>query len=339
MFKRTSLLTDGLIALAVFAVLALLPIFIPSKGFADFIIRLAAWGIFATSLNMLVGYTGMESFGHGLFFGLGCYSYGLMMRYFGVSIPVAFLATIAIAVVVAFIVGAICVRLNEIYFAFITLAFQMLLHSLIIAWSPVTGGDNGLTGIPRPPFLGFRLDNQYNLYLLCAGLLVVSLLVMHHIVRSPFGTTMRMIRDNAARAPFLGISVFWARLKIFIIAGVFGAIGGVVMCLFAGGAFPDYAYWSISGEAIFMIMLGGISVFLGPMLGAVMLLLLNDATTKFTSHYGLVLGTVILLFALGLRKGLLDFIVERWQRRNAVAAAGKPEGTPASRVATPAAGE
>lgn len=329
---RSSLLRDCVIALAVFAILAVLPYFFPGKGFTDFVVRLAAFGIFATSLNLLVGYAGMESFGHGLFFGLGCYSFGLIMQNFPVSIPVAFLATLLISVVVGAVVGAICVRLNEIYFAFLTLAFQMLLHSLIIAWTPITGGDQGLMGgIPRPPFLGIRLDDYYHLYLFSGGLLIVCLLIMHHIVQSPFGYTLRMIRDNAARAPFLGIQVWRVRLKAFVIAGAFGAVGGMIMSLFVSGAFPDFAYWTISGEAIFMIMLGGITVFFGPLVGAIMLLLLNDVVTKLTSHYGLVLGGIILLFALGLRKGLLDFVMDWWtsRRQGAVVASERPVPTAA----------
>ena len=323
MGARSSLLRDSLIALAAFALLAIIPFLFPSKSLTDFVVRLAAFGIFATSLNLLVGYSGMESFGHGLYFGLGCYSFGLIMQNFAVPIPVAFLATILISIVVAVGVGAICVDLSEIYFAFLTLAFQMLLHSLIIAWTPITGGDQGLTGgIPRPPFLGIRLDDYYHLYLFSAGLLVLSLLAMHHIVQSPFGYTLRMIRDNASRAPFLGIDVFRVRLMAYVIAGAFGSIGGMIMSLFVSGAFPDFAYWTISGEAIFMIMLGGLTVFLGPLVGAVMLLLLNDVVTKLTSHYGIVLGSVILLFALGLRKGLLDFVADIWRdRRQAMASA------------------
>lgn len=332
---KSSLLRDCLLALAAFALLAALPYVFPSKSLTDFMVRLAAFGIFATSLNLLVGYGGMESFGHGLFFGLGCYSFGLIMQNFAVSIPVAFLATILISVVVGAVVGSICVGLNETYFAFLTLAFQMLLHSLIIAWTPITGGDQGLTGgIPRPPFLGLRLDNHYHLYLFSGGLLIACLLVMHHIVQSPFGYTLRMLRDNVSRAPFLGINVWRVRLMAFVIAGAFGAIGGIVMSLFVSGAFPDFAYWTISGEAIFMIMLGGITVFLGPLVGAVMLLLLNDIVTKFTSHYGLVLGTVILLFALGLRKGLLDFAVDFWRERNV---AERPESSPKDAAAPQAA--
>jgi branched-chain amino acid transport system permease protein len=300
-------------------------------------VRLAAFGIFATSLNVLVGYSGMESFGHGLYFGLGCYSFGLIMQNFGVSIPMAMLLTIAVSVVVAAVVGAICVNLSEIYFAFLTLAFQMLLHSMIIAWTPVTGGDQGLMGgIPRPPFLGMRLDDYYHLYLFSTGLLVVCLLAMHHIVQSPFGYTLRMIRDNAARAPFLGINVFRVRLMAYVIAGAFGAIGGAIMSLFVSGAFPDFAYWTISGEAIFMIMLGGITVFLGPIFGATLFLLLNDVVTKMTTHYGLFLGGIILLFALGLRKGILDFIADHWRdrRQSALTAANRTATEQSAKPAT-----
>ncbi len=336
---KSSLLRDCLIALVAFVVIAVLPSIFPSKGLTDFMVRLAAFAIFATSLNILVGYGGMESFGHGLFFGLGCYSFGLIMQNFPfVTIPGAFALTVLLSVVVGAMVGAICVRLNETYFAFLTLAFQMLLHSLIIAWTPITGGDQGLTGgIPRPPFLGIRLDNHYHLYLFSSGLMIACLLAMYHLVQSPFGYTLRIIRDNASRAVFLGINVFRMRLLAFVIAGAFGAVGGIIMSLFVSGAFPDFAYWTISGEAIFMIMLGGITVFLGPLVGAVMLLMLNDVVTKLTSHYGLVLGTIILLFALGLRKGLLDFIADRFaDKRHATSAAATRATAVAAAASTPA---
>jgi len=137
---------DVLIALAAFIVLALLPALTSSKFLLDFVIRCSAYGLFATSLNLLVGYTGLTSFGHGMFFGLGAYGFGLMMQKTGVPVPVAFVATLLITLVVAAVIGAICVRLKEIYFAFLTLAFQMLVHSLIILWVPLTGGDQGLRG-------------------------------------------------------------------------------------------------------------------------------------------------------------------------------------------------
>lgn len=313
--RRSSIGRDALIAAAALLLLASLPMIFPGKSVSDFVLRASAFAIFATSLNLLVGYTGLVSFGHGLFFGLGAYSFALLMQKVGTSIPMALALTVAINALVAALIGAICVRLKEIYFSFLTLAFQMLLYSVIIAWTPVTGGDQGLTGgIPRPPFLGVRLDDPHHLYLFCCTTLVLSLFLMWQVVQSPFGYTLRMIRDNPRRASFLGIPVWRMRLMAFIVAGIFGGIGGMLISLFVSSAYPDFAYWAVSGEAIFMIMLGGINVFFGPLVGAVLLLLLSDVVTRVTEHYGLVLGVIILGFALGLREGLLGSLVQAWKK-------------------------
>jgi branched-chain amino acid transport system permease protein len=307
---------DVLIALAVLLVLAVLPLLLGSKALLDFVIRCAAMGLFATSLNLLVGYTGLISFGHGMFFGLGAYGFGLIMQRTGMPVPLAMVATLTITAAVATIIGAICVRLKEIYFAFVTLAFQMLIHSTILSWSSFTGGDQGLRGgIPRPVFLGIDLSNHVHLYLTSCALLVSGLLAMRQIAQSPFGYTLRMIRDNEMRARFIGIDVWRAKLTIFVLAALFAAVGGIIMALFVSGAYPEFAYWTISGEGIFINMLGGVTTFLGPMVGTVLLLTLNDTVTRLTEYHGIVLGMVILFFAIGLRKGLMDFVVEWYSRR------------------------
>ena len=313
--RRTLALDLGLGAAALI-VLMLVPAIFPSRALADFIIRGSALALFATSLNLLVGYGGMVSFGHGMFFGIGAYAFGLLMQGTGMPIPAAFALTIAVAAAVAFVVGLICVRLSEIYFAFITLAFQMFLHSLIILWVPLTGGDQGLRGgIPRPPFLGIDLSRQSALYPTCCVLLVAGLVLMRQVVESPFGYTLRMVRDNPVRAGYVGVPVARVRLIAFVIAGMFASVGGVIMCLFVSGAYPEFAYWTMSGDGIFIIMLGGLGTFLGPTVGTAILLLLNDVVTRFTEYYGLTLGIIILLFALGLRRGLLDVVVDQWTRR------------------------
>lgn len=318
---RPTLTRDLLIAGAALFVLLVLPLVWPSKMLNDFVIRVAAFSLFATSLNLLVGYTGMVSFGHGMFFGFGAYSFGLSMQRLGVSIPVAFMITVVTSAMLAIVVGAISIRLKDIYFSFITLAFQMLLYSLVIAWVPLTGGDQGLMGgIPRPVFLGIDLALERHRYIFCVVVMVLGLLAMRHIAESPFGYTLRMIRDNADRASFLGINVFRAKLTAFVIAGIFGGIGGMVMALFVSGAYPEFSNWTMSGEGIFMIMLGGFSTFIGPTAGAVILALLNDVITRGTEHHGIVLGAVILLFALGLRKGVTDFIADWFRLRREAAA-------------------
>jgi branched-chain amino acid transport system permease protein len=314
--RRRSLAFDAVLGLMVLGLFAIIPMVFPSKALVDFVIRGAALALFATSLNLLVGYGGMVSFGHGMFFGLGAYSFALLMQRTGMPIPAAFAVTLMLSVLVALLVGLVCVRVKEIYFAFLTLAFQMLAYSLITLWVPLTGGDQGLTGgIPRPPFLGVNLANQTHLYLVSCALLVSGLVLMHHIVESPLGYTLRAVRDNATRAGFLGIEVVRVRLFAFVFAGAFAAVGGVIMSLFVSGAYPEFAYWTVSGQGIFIIMLGGLNSFLGPTVGTVILLLLNDVVTRYTEYYGLTLGIVILVFALGLRRGLLDVVIELWRRR------------------------
>lgn len=321
---RPNLTRDLIIAAAALIVLLLLPYVWPSRMINDLVIRVSAFALFATSLNLLVGYTGMVSFGHGMFFGFGAYAFGLSMQRLGVSIPTAILITIVSSALLGLVVGAISIRLKDIYFSFITLAFQMLLYSTVIAWVPLTGGDQGLMGgIPRPPFLGVDLSIESHRYAFAVTLVVIGLLAMRQIVESPFGYTLRMIRDNTERATFLGINVFRAKLTAFVIAGVFGALGGMVMALFVSGAYPEFVNWTMSGEGIFMIMLGGLSTFIGPAAGAVILSLLNDVITRGTEHHGLVLGAVILLFALGLRKGVTDFIADWFRvRREASSRSG-----------------
>ena len=321
--KRRSLAFDIVIGAVVLVILALVPLVFPSKALIDFVIRFSAYALFATSLNFLVGYGGMVSFGHGMFFGLGAYAFALLMQRTGMPIPAAFAITLVMCAALGLVIGAICVRLKEIYFAFLTLAFQMMLYSLIILWVPLTGGDQGLRGgIPRPPFLGINLANQTHLYLVSCTLMIIGMILMHHLLQSPFGYTLRMIRDNAARANFLGIAVFRVRLLAFVMAGIFAGAGGVIMSLFVSGAYPEFAYWTISGEGIFIIMLGGLNTFLGPAVGTVILLVLNDFVTRHTEYYGLTLGIIILVFALGLRRGLLDVLVDLWHRRAALSAAG-----------------
>ena len=287
-----------------------LPWFSPSRVVTDFIIRLCAMGLLATSLNMLVGYGGMVSFGHAMFFGSGAYVFSLILQKASVSVPVALVTTMVFCAVLAALIGAICVRLKGIYFSFLTLAFQMLLHSVIITWTSMTGGDQGLTGgIPRPVFLGIDLGQAAHVYVFCCVLAVAGLLAMRLLMQSPFGYTLRMLRDNEDRAAYLGIDVWRVRLYAFILAGVFAGLGGVIMALFVSGAFPDFGYWTMSGEAVFMIMMGGIHVFVGPLLGAGLLQLFNDTVTRFTQYHGLALGVVILLFTLGFQRGITDVFI------------------------------
>ena len=298
-------------AMLALALLIAVPYLTSARIALDFVIRLASFGIFATSLNILVGYGGMVSFGHAMFFGGGAYAYGLLMQKAGVSIPVAMLGGVVFCALLGLAVGGICVKLKEIYFSFLTLAFQMLLHSVILSWSSLTGGDQGLTGgIPRPVFLGINLADATSLYWFSCVVGIVCLLLIRYILQSPYGYTLRMVRDNADRARFLGIDVWRVRLYAFVLASSFAGVGGMLMAMFVSGAFPEFTYWTMSGEAVFMIMMGGLHVFIGPIVGAALLLLFNDVITRTTEYHGLALGIIVLVFALGFKRGITDVVVQ-----------------------------
>jgi branched-chain amino acid transport system permease protein len=314
MKQSSTFRSDFLWALLALAVLALIPAFSSSRVVLDYVIRLAAMGIFATSLNILVGYGGLVSFGHAMFFGGGAYAFALTMQKTSAPIPLAMLVAILFCAVMGFIVGAICVRLKEIYFSFLTLAFQMLLHSVILTWTSLTGGDQGLTGgIPRTPFLGINLADHTQFYWFACVMAVACLLLIRTVLQSPFGYTLRMVRDSAERARYLGIDVWRVKLYAFILASSLAGAGGIIMALFVSGAFPDFGYWTMSGEAIFMIMMGGLNIFIGPVVGASLLLLFNDVITRSTEFHGLALGIVVLLFALGFKRGITDFVQQLFQ--------------------------
>lgn len=325
------LLRDLGFGAAALVILLMIPALGGGAGLDDFIIYVAAYGLLALSLNLLTGYTGLVSFGHAAYFASGAYSFGLLMQTGDVSIPVAFVLSVLFTALMALVIGAICVRLKEIYFAFLTLAFQMMFHSIILTWVSLTGGDQGLMGgIPRPAFWGIDLSSASVFYTFCMVVFVVCALILRQVVQSPFGHTLRMIRDNPQRAVFLGVNTYRAKLLAFVLAGSIASVGGILLALFASGAYPEFAYWTMSGQAIFMIMLGGSRVFLGPLLGAALLQGLNHYITGVTEHHGLVLGIVIVVAVLGLRRGLADFALDwredRRERRAAREAQTGPAG-------------
>ena len=304
------------------ALLIVLPLVISKRALFDFLIYVMAYGLLAMSLNLLVGLTGLVSFGHAAFFASGAYMFGLLMQSGSVSIPLAMLATVCGTALLALVIGAICVRLKEVYFSFITLAFQMFIHSIILTWVSLTGGDQGLRGgIPRPPFLGIDLNHNVTLYVFCVVVFMLCVAVMRQIWQSPFGYTLRLIRDNSNRSIFLGVNIVRMKLGIFVLAGAMASVAGMLLALFVSGAYPEFGFWTTSGEAIFMLMLGGTQLFVGPIIGALLLRVLEHFVTIYTEHHGLVLGGVILLIVLGLRQGVADFLVDWFRRRQAGKAA------------------
>tara|TARA_B100000579_G_C22822156_1_gene851222 strand:- start:921 stop:1895 length:975 start_codon:yes stop_codon:yes gene_type:complete len=316
-FKR-----DAFIGLVVWIFLLIFFFIVPSPGIHDIIQKVFILGLFAMSLNILIGYLGLVAFGHAAFFAAGAYTLGLFLQSSAtnslgsLSIPAAIISAIFISTVLAAFIGAICIRLKDIYFSFLTLAFQMLIYSIILALVDITGGDQGLMGgFPKPPFLGIDLGKPFDFYAFTIFISIITIVLLRQLIESPFGYGLRMIRDNPERPAALGFNNQRHKLIAFIIAGSIAGLAGSLQALLDVGAYPEWAFWAKSAEPLFMILLGGMHSFLGPLMGALIFEILNDFVTANTRYYGLVLGLVILSFVLGLRRGLLDWLLIKFYRK------------------------
>jgi branched-chain amino acid transport system permease protein len=308
--KRTIL--GGLIILVCLVLFAFI---FPSGFLFNLFTQILIMGLFASSLNLLIGYTGMVSFGHAAFFGLGAYTAGILLQKFTSSLLLTLFSTVLISTVAALIIGFFCIRLGSIYFAMLTLAFNQIVYIIIVRWTGLTGGDQGLIGgIPIPPlnFFGVEiiLSNPRAFFILTAFIVITCLVFCKLMVDSPFGAILRVVRENADRAYALGIRVKSYQLIVFVVAGVLGGLSGGLMALFISGAYPDFAYWAKSAEPIFMVIVGGMNSFLGPMLGAGVFTVLISVSTMYTNLWGLIIGSVLVLIILLARKGLADYLVE-----------------------------
>ena len=321
-FKKDNFKRDAIIGLIVWIFLLIFFFVIPSPGIHDIIQKVFILGLFALSLNILIGYLGLVAFGHAAFFAAGAYTLGLFLQSSivsnlgSISIPAAIISAIFISTILAAFIGAICIRLKDIYFSFLTLAFQMLIYSIILALVDITGGDQGLMGgFPKPPFLGIDLGKPFDFYAFTIFISIITIVLLRQLIESPFGYGLRMIRDNPDRPAALGFNNQRHKLIAFIIAGSIAGLAGSLQALLDVGAYPEWAFWAKSAEPLFMILLGGMHSFLGPLMGAFIFEILNDFVTANTRYYGLVLGLVILSFVLGLRRGLLDWLLIKFYRK------------------------
>ncbi len=274
--------------------------------------------LFAMSLNLILGFGGMVSFGHAAFFGVGAYAVALLTKKAGVSLFLALLTAPIAAAVVAAIIGWFCVRLIGLYFAILTLAFSQLLYMIAFQWYTFTGGDDGIHGIPRPEFLG-----PANYYLLCLVLFLVCFLLMRMIVNSSFGLTIRTIRENMERAKFIGINVRRYQWINFIIAGAFAGLAGGLLAELNRFAQTEFLHWSKSAEPILASLVGGMYSLVGPVIGSTVLILLKilvqQSHRAMVEIWAIVLGLILLvvvLFAPGGLVGLYKVIFKRAKSGN-----------------------
>jgi branched-chain amino acid transport system permease protein len=264
-------------------------------------------GLFATSFNLLFGYMGQLSFGQAAYYGIGAYTTALMITKASIPLPLCMIASMLLAGIFALIFGFFCVRLTGIYFAILTLAFGQLLFYIIFQWYSFTGGDNGIQGIPVPPLL----QDAHVYYYFALALVIAALIVMRFITNSPFGYTMRAIRDNSDRTRFIGINIRKYMLVNFIIAGMFAGLAGSLWAPFNRSIAPDLANWSHSGIPVFMTVIGGPLGFFGPLVGSVVYTFLSAFVTGFTEYWPIVIGIIIIFIVLFLPGGILGMLQQQ----------------------------
>jgi branched-chain amino acid transport system permease protein len=311
---RLALVIVAVAALAAFPQVA-------TPYYVTLVLPALAYGIALLGFNLLFGYTGLLSFGHALFVAIGAYGAAVLTGKLGVkSMELILLVSGLVAVLAAIPVALLSVRYVRIFFGILTLAFGMLFHSFLFKFYDLTGGDTGMR-VLRPTLLGFdfkELDKTAFLvgpfYYYCLALLVIAGLFMWRLVHSPFGLQLLAIRENQRKAEYLGVRVRFHRLIAFLFSAFYCALGGVILAVNTGQSDPELAYWTHSGELVFMTVLGGFASFFGPLVGAFTFVLLKAELMGLTQYWRFLLGFILALIVVLFPRGLVGLGSQLWKR-------------------------
>ena len=308
--RRTTPRLNGLsVLLLLIAVMALLPL-VGSPYALVLMLPFVGYGIALLGFNLLFGSTGLLSFGHAMFLGVGAYTTAVLTSKFGIlSFELLLIAAALISALVSLVIGLLCVRYTRIFFGMLTLAFGMLFHSFLFKFYNLTGGDQGMR-VLKPLLLGMEwrggktvfLTGPFYYYVLVLFALLGT--AMWRITQSPFGLHLRAIRENAGKAAYVGVQIFRMRLAAFVISAIYGGIGGTILAVTTGLADPELAYWTHSGNLVFMAVLGGSGSFAGPAIGALVFVVLQDFVMSVTQYWRFVMGSVLVLLVVFMPQGL-----------------------------------
>jgi branched-chain amino acid transport system permease protein len=308
-------------ARAILAVLVAAALAVPLAAppyYALLMLPFMAYAVVLLGLNLLFGGAGLVSFGHALFIGIGAYTAAFVTTHTAIrSMEIILLAAAVLGAAAAALVGALCVRYVKIYFGMLTLAFGMVFYTFLLKFYRLTGGDEGMR-VLRPTLLGLDLGampktdylvGPYYYYSL--ALLAVATLAMWRIVHSPFGLCLRTVRDNPAKAEALGLGVTRYRWHAFVISAVYAAVGGALLGPPTGNVDPTLAYWTHSGNIVFMTLLGGFASFYGPILGAFVFIFLQDFVMSVLTYWRLVFGAILAAIVIVAPGGLMGLFGRR----------------------------
>jgi len=306
-----------LIVLGALLVLCAAPFFLPPY-YVILLLPAIASSVILLGFNLLFGYTGLLSFGHALYIALGAYTVAILTSRLGIkSMELNILASIGVSLLISIPIGILCVRYVRIFFGMLTLAFGMLFHSILFKFYDLSGGDSGIK-VVRPNLLGQDLSELDKTAFLIGPFFYYSLVVMlifgylmWRIVRSPLGLHLQAIRDNPRKAEYLGVKVHQFRLISFVISAVYGAVGGALLIVPVGLADPELAYWTQSGNIVFMTILGGFNNFFGPIIGAFVFIGLKDQLVTLTPYWRFALGVVLVLLVILLPNGIMGIFSKK----------------------------
>ena len=292
--------------LTILIVLLIFPFLCPYKALATQII---IYGLLALGYNILYGYTGLLSFGHAAYFGLGAYATGILLERTHCSIWAGIGAGLAVSAIGAFFIGFLCLRRRGIYFALLTLAFAQMLYYIAYTWVSLTGGEPGLRNIPRPPLeipgiISVNIYTPTRFYFFVLAFVLAALIVLKRILESPFGKVLQGIRENEKRARACGYNTGRIKWLSFILSGAFSGLAGALHTLYINFVGIEQLYWATSGMIVMMALLGGPGTFFGPFVGAGVFLYLEDIISAFTKYWMIVLGPIFVLCVLFFPQGI-----------------------------------
>lgn len=297
-FRRNSLGAS----VALFIVLLIAPLIIP-KFYTYILAVIFATALLAMSLNLVAGHGGLFQFHHAVFYGVGAYTAGLILAKTSWPWWIGFIAGPLAAALTGLLIGMLCVRLNKLYFGMLQISLGSLIWAIAFRWYDLTGGDDGIHGIPMPEFIS-SLNSSYYFVLIILG---VCLILMYLILKSPFGTTLQAIRDNPERCAAVGINVRRHQLMGIVVSTFFAGVAGVLFVAVEGSIFPDLLFWILSLEVFIMCLLGGWFTFSGPILGAAIIVSLRTFVGTYTEYWTLILGVILILLIFFLPDGIMGY--------------------------------
>ena len=297
-----------------YAVLAAFFLVAPAAIYPIFLMKALCFALFASAFNLLIGYTGLLSFGHAMFLGTAGYVCGHAVKVWGWPTELGILAGVAVSALVGYLVGALAIRRQGIYFAMITLAFSQMLYFIYLQ-APFTGGEDGLQGIPRRPLLGvIDLDNDLAMYYFVLAVAVAGFCLIYRTIHSPFGQILKAIRENEARALSLGYDVARYKLLAFVISAALSGLAGATKALVFKFETLTDVHWHMSGEVVLMTLLGGLGTILGPTVGAFIVVTLQNYLASLEGWVTVITGTIFVICVLAFRRGVVGEIAARLKR-------------------------